>query len=1051
MSETEPISDCDVDDPKRITDAISCLDYLKRREVFLYKMMNDPSHKAMLYFLEVLMNSDAPVTLEQLAARFAHKSFSQDMKEACGGGSVDGLREFLLRYPSLFNVCANGQVSAVAIDLPGVDWSAGGGMSDLESCAMHTDTCSSIRNESTHSAGEEYVSGSLPNPIDKATGVQGKGRLRMGGRSSETVEKSKIHSSSSLSLASTPSATSSFNGKPAVSTNSEIHDHYGAKPSTFHLVRRRSNPSSFPSTQSGIYKPPHLRTQTRIGCGFCTQKTVCCNQVAANPLASVPNTTCVHCPLIDLSCHHLCRVAHHHHHATAHCFCDSAQISTSPLCHCCHPGVGHTTGIKPPGTRVCDTCPIPTLDRLMMETEAVRFFQQKLLKRDERWVQIKSLAGNLSQATPEIRAVVGPQLEFRNFLLKHPQVFEVQGELVSVRDPLRNIQLQRKPRDRFAALHTSLSTTNLSASYSGATQSSTAALRNTGVERSPRPKSLILSGTQQLLPSPFTPVGSTQNRNSSEIRRSAHFLDDSVSAQIQHYSSLCHPGRNTSAPNTPTAFNPTGYPDRKSSDKTDNTELQTISTFGDSCSTDPEGVSGICDSSSISITMSADEYRATMFIRKVLEKCGGAHFQRGLSLSELMQIISTNAQEPIQSAIGWTILELEQFILKRSIFFEMYSTAKVDEALITAGDFRASSNAAERKIVLVRNKRLKRMVNIVITGTKSSDVDGRALINKCGRIFHIAKLWGIIDLGKHEHVFFDKSIFKHVDDLQKYFKVDELLYFNAVLAPKESRAKWRATQVWKECDQEAFEKYGVKVKPSATQPLHKFDPLSVSHDWSRGSHTKRQSDPTNELQNTSSDNIDLIENDDTEAEEEIHDIAVDTTMTQGPNFEGGNYDFALHDDEEVEDDDQLVSAIARQEGLVLANDVKFIEDDSISDLNEINQNRLAAWRAQQAREPRFTSRGVDDKKTLPFGNGVVPFKSGGCERQSDYVSSSTEHTSLEVTSSGTSNAIVSCKEDASLSSSGFGGISIAVQTISTGDIMATQLYHDPAKEACPSG
>ena len=79
----------------------------------------------------------------------------------------------------------------------------------------------------------------------------------------------------------------------------------------------------------------------------------------------------------------------------------------------------------------------------------------------------------------------------------------------------------------------------------------------------------------------------------------------------------------------------------------------------------------------------------------------------------------------------------------------------------------------------------------------------RTLSDRKGKVFHVAKLWGIIDLGKHEHVFFDKSIMKKpIDDLQKDYKVGEILYFNAVLAPKSSRAKWKAIHVWREHEQE---------------------------------------------------------------------------------------------------------------------------------------------------------------------------------------------------------------------------------------------------------
>ena len=72
-----------------------------------------------------------------------------------------------------------------------------------------------------------------------------------------------------------------------------------------------------------------------------------------------------------------------------------------------------------------------------------------------------------------------------------------------------------------------------------------------------------------------------------------------------------------------------------------------------------------------------------------------------------------------------------------------------------------------------------------------------AIVGK-GRIYHIAKLWGIIDLGQHDHVFFDRSILpKATLDMKKEFKVGQILSFKALPAPKTSRAKWKALMVWK--------------------------------------------------------------------------------------------------------------------------------------------------------------------------------------------------------------------------------------------------------------
>ncbi|VDK82472.1 unnamed protein product, partial [Dibothriocephalus latus] len=260
-------------------DPASCLDYLKRREVFLYKMMNDPSHKAMLYFLEVLMNSETPLTVEQLAARLTNKSFSAEMREACGGGSSEALKNFLEKYPSLFTIKPSGLVSAVAIDMPGFDEMSETSI-DLENCLSPSTT-----------------------------------------------------SRASVSVGPMPSESQRSAEKKGTSSSTQV------------------------------------------------------------------DTTAV-----------------------------SSTVDKSS-----------DSG----------------------ETEAVKFFQQRLSRREERWVPIKSLAGHLSQASPEVRAVVGPQLEFRGFLLKHPHVFEVQGDLVGLKDPFTATCLSRRPKSFMTGANSS-SSTNLS-------------------------------------------------------------------------------------------------------------------------------------------------------------------------------------------------------------------------------------------------------------------------------------------------------------------------------------------------------------------------------------------------------------------------------------------------------------------------------------------------------------------------------------------------------------------------------------------------------------
>lgn len=66
-------------------------------------MADEAGQKAMLYFIEVLMNSSMPLSISQLAGRFGSKSFTSEMRIAAGGNE-DGLKNFLAKYPSLFHI-----------------------------------------------------------------------------------------------------------------------------------------------------------------------------------------------------------------------------------------------------------------------------------------------------------------------------------------------------------------------------------------------------------------------------------------------------------------------------------------------------------------------------------------------------------------------------------------------------------------------------------------------------------------------------------------------------------------------------------------------------------------------------------------------------------------------------------------------------------------------------------------------------------------------------------------------------------------------------------
>ncbi|VDD83588.1 unnamed protein product [Mesocestoides corti] len=702
MAKADPFSDSEIDDTSKITDPASCLDYLKRREVFLYKMMNDPSHKAMLYFLEVLMNSESPLTVEQLAARFSNKSFSSEMRDACGGGSVEALKEFLLKYPSLFTVKPSGLVNAVAIEMPGFD--------EISESSLDMDNLSLKQNAQNTSSSVSSI-----NPSQNTPTVSPKEATDDNFSKGQTVpQKSSLKNTSNGS-------NNSNEVKPV-----------------------------------GIYQPPFLRAQAAAAASQARNAPLCEMCSMAAHVATTAATTVVHCPFTDLSC-----MAHHHHHHGQRFSQLLKHAHTTPS-HCCCSADLSSTHCRSSANKI-STC--SQLTNFALETEAVKFFQQRLSRREERWVPIKSLAGHLSQASAEVRSIVGPQLEFRRFLLKHPHVFEIQGDLVGLKDSFSATCLSSRRPKSFGSGNLNSQTSN---SLSALNLRGAAGAAGSGSsQKVSRPKSLIMLSQASSAAVSTTPIRRLGNVSTG----SDHYL------ACQDLESLA-----TSAPNTPnTQLNRSNTPMVRPRLNGNTQNAARFSAPQDTVSLPSRQITrrnrgqevdtSSNSSGSICIRMSANEYRAIMFLRKVLAKKGGAPGQAGLSYIQLMQILSTKAPESVQSAIGWTKVELEEFILQHPIFFEVHDSTGTPKVQPGGSATWATTEAHDHPDTLVTNRRVLKMINIVITGNKPLDSGTRTMTNRCGRVFHVAKLWGIIDLGKHEHVFFDKSILKYVDDLQKHFKV----------------------------------------------------------------------------------------------------------------------------------------------------------------------------------------------------------------------------------------------------------------------------------------
>jgi hypothetical protein len=68
-----------------------------------------------------------------------------------------------------------------------------------------------------------------------------------------------------------------------------------------------------------------------------------------------------------------------------------------------------------------------------IEQEAINFFKKQLSKREEEWLPIVSVAGHASQASADVRKYVGPQNEFKIFLLRYPHIFAVRDEFCGLK------------------------------------------------------------------------------------------------------------------------------------------------------------------------------------------------------------------------------------------------------------------------------------------------------------------------------------------------------------------------------------------------------------------------------------------------------------------------------------------------------------------------------------------------------------------------------------------------------------------------------------------
>lgn len=305
-------------------------------------------------------------------------------------------------------------------------------------------------------------------------------------------------------------------------------------------------------------------------------------------------------------------------------------------------------------------------DSLAAEAEAVKYFQKQLNKRNEQWVQIKSLAGHLSQASAHVRAIVGPQSDFPYFLKRHPLIFEVQGDLVGLQEELKTKYYPRL----FQNSNSSLSKSS----------------------RKMRPMSVYIPSSGPLQQDNY---GISDYLNVHQVSQEA--------IEIHTNSKPCFNLQN-------------------SHKKSSQTVLITLA-----------------------------DYLAIMWLRQTIASLSSDSSNQLISLISLTKEL-INAPINIRNTIGWTQIEAMEFLKN---FDQMFD---VDEV-----------NCKSRYL---------REQSLTFVITDSNNTNSLSLTNKKGIVFCVSRSWGIIDLGQHEHVFFDRSLFRHINDLTQHFNVS--LHFSTL-------------------------------------------------------------------------------------------------------------------------------------------------------------------------------------------------------------------------------------------------------------------------------
>jgi exonuclease 3'-5' domain-containing protein 1 len=373
-----------------------------------------------------------------------------------------------------------------------------------------------------------------------------------------------------------------------------------------------------------------------------------------------------------------------------------------------------------------------------IEQEAIAFFRKQISKREEDWLPIVSVAGHASQSSSDVRKFVGPQNEFKQFLLKYPHIFVVRDEYCGLKGkadvstapfppPSPPPSKRRIPPSLLAAANGGIVNANI--------LSRTHSFKNTN--RYSACGNLMANGSMSV-----TSMSSTGSLG----------LNCLTSSLIQaNGANLLNTNQNGGVV-TPT--NTANKP-----------------------------------------RLTPVEVKAVHYVMRILHK-------NGRMLLQTIPGLISRAPDQVSNIVGFTREDLIQFFKRHSAIFQLHPDGCVSvkqdavKALILKDSNQSSSQS--NNLINGNNIGLSNSNTNDLISSSSSSQQNPGIITSSGVVLRIFPKYGILNMDNNEQVFFDiqSCQFETFSDLTTILHTGDKLYFNAIIGPRDGSTKWRSLKTW---------------------------------------------------------------------------------------------------------------------------------------------------------------------------------------------------------------------------------------------------------------